>query len=236
MSRAHSSYIPSDQIGSVTDWNFGAVDQSAIKFAAKLKAQAEAEEKSKTEASHQAGHAAGYSQGYTEGFAQGHAQATLEGQRQITEFIATQGHDAAQAFLQLFATAQTQLQDSEQALAKGVLELACELSRQVLRHELATNPNALLPVVREALGVLASDSKAAVVRLNPVDVDVFAEVLKTEFTNLTLTLLPDASVVRGGCLVESAGTVVDGTVQRRWQRAVASLGLVSDWEESDDVR
>ena len=236
MSRAHSSYIPSDQIGTVTDWNFGAVDQSAIKFAAKLKAQAEAEEKSKTEASHQAGHAAGYSLGYTEGFAQGHAQATLEGQRQITEYIATQGQEAAHAFLRLFETAQTQLQDSEQALAKGVLELACELSRQVLRHELATNPNALLPVVREALGVLASDSKAAVVRLNPVDVEVFSDVLKTEFTNLSLTLLPDASVLRGGCLVESAGTVVDGTVQRRWQRAVASLGLESAWEESDDVR
>jgi flagellar assembly protein FliH len=236
MSRAHSSYIPADQIGTVADWNFGAVDQSAIKFAAKLKAQAEAEEKSKSEASHQAGYSQGYSQGYTEGFAQGHAQATLEGQRQITEFIATQGQEAAQAFLKLFETAQTQLQDSEQALAKGVLELACELSRQVLRHELATNPNALLPVVREALGMLAADSKAAVVRLNPVDVEVFSSVLKTEFTNLSLTLLADAAVVRGGCLVESAGTVVDGTVQRRWQRAVASLGLESAWEESDDVR
>ena len=232
MSRAHSSYIPSDQIGTVVDWNFAAVDQSAIKFAAKLKAQAEAEEKSKSEAVHQAGH----SQGYTEGFAQGHAQATLEGQRQITEFIATQGQEAAQAFLKLFATAQTQLQESEQALAKGVLELACELSRQVLRHELATNPNVLLPVVREALGMLAADSKAAVVRLNPVDVEVFSGVLKTEFANLSLTLVPDAAVVRGGCLVESAGTVVDGTVQRRWQRAVASLGLESAWEESDEVR
>lgn len=232
MSRAHSSYIPSDQIGTVTDWSFAAVDQSAVKFAAKLKAQAEAEEKSKSEAVHQAG----YSQGYTEGFAQGHAQATLDGQRQITEYIASQGQEAAQAFLTLFATAQTQLQDSEQALAQGVLELACELSRQVLRHELATNPNALLPVVREALGMLAADSKAAVVRLNPVDVEVFSAVLKTEFANLSLTLVPDTAVVRGGCLVESAGTVVDGTVQRRWQRAVASLGLESAWEVGDDVR
>jgi len=231
MSRAHSSYIPSDQIGTVTDWSFAAVDQSAVKFAAKLKAQAEAEEKSRSEAVHQAGH----SQGYTEGFAQGHAQATLEGQRQITEYIATQGQEAAQAFLKLFATAQTQLQESEQALAQGVLELACELSRQVLRHELATNPNVLLPVVREALGMLAADSKAAVVRLNPVDVEVFSGELKTEFANLSLTLVPDAAVVRGGCLVESAGTVVDGTVQRRWQRAVASLGLESAWEVGDDV-
>ena len=30
------------------------------------------------------------------------------------------------------------------------------------------------------------------------------------------------------------GTVVDGTVEKRWQRVVASLGLDSVWEESDD--
>jgi flagellar assembly protein FliH len=159
----------------------------------------------------------------------------LEGQRQINEYIASQGQAAARNFLAMFEAAQTQLVDAEQALAKGVLEMACELARQVLRHELTTNPNALQPVVREALGILASDSKAAMVRLNPLDVDVFSEVLQKEFANLSLTLLPDPAVSQGGCLVESGGTVVDGTVERRWQRAVAGLGLASSWEAADDT-
>jgi len=232
MSRAHSTFIPAEEINAVADWNFQAVDQAALRFAAKLKAQAEAEERALNNTAHEKG----YAEGYAAGFEQGHAQATLEGQRQIKDYIATQGQDAARNFLNMFATAQTQLVDAEQVLAKGVLEMACELARQVLRHELATNPNALQPVVREALSVLASDSKAALVRLNPLDVDVFSDVLQKEFANLTLTLLPDPSVSRGGCLVESAGTVVDGTVERRWQRAVAGLGLASDWEAEGDVR
>jgi hypothetical protein len=29
--------------------------------------------------------------------------------------------------------------------------------------------------------------------------------------------------------------VVDGTVERRWHKAVASLGLESAWEDADDV-
>ena len=232
MSRAHSSFIPAEQISAVTDWNFGAVDQAAIRFAAKLKAQAEAEERALNTSAHDKG----YSEGYAAGFEQGHAQATLEGQRQINEYIATQGQEAAHNFLSMLQTAQTQLVDAEQVLAKGVLEMACELARQVLRHELTTNPNALQPVVREALGMLAADSKAALVRLHPLDVDVFSEVLQKEFVNLSLTLLPDPSITRGGCLVESAGTVVDGTVERRWQRAVAGLGLASNWEAEDDVR
>jgi flagellar assembly protein FliH len=31
-------------------------------------------------------------------------------------------------------------------------------------------------------------------------------------------------------VVESAGMVVDATLQKRWQRAVATLGMVSAWE------
>jgi flagellar assembly protein FliH len=230
MTRNHTRFIPGEEVATVTEWDFGAVDQAGVRFAAKLKAQAEAEEEAKEKLMHQAG----YAEGFAAGYAQGHSQATLEGQRQINEYIATQGKKAATTFATLFENASAQLAEAEQVMAKGVLELACELARQVLRHELSTNPNALQPVVREALGVLAVDSKAAVVRLHPLDLEVLSEVLRQEFSTLALTLLPDASVARGGCLVESAGTVVDGTVEKRWKRALASLGFDSPWEPSHD--
>ena len=134
----------------------------------------------------------------------------------------------------MFEWAHTQLDESQQVIAKGVLELACELARQVLRHELSSNPNALHPVIREALSVLATDCKAALVRLNPLDLDVLKDVLRQDFSGLSLTLLADANVARGGCLVEAAGTVVDGTMEKRWSRSVAKLGLESSWEVPHD--
>jgi flagellar assembly protein FliH len=227
MSRAHSSFIPSEQIGDASNWTFEPVDQAALRFAAKVKAQAEAEDRARDGTAHQTG--------FTEGYEQGHAHATLEGQRLIQQYIDTQGQNAANHFLSLFKAGQDQIEQSQQAMAKGVLELACELARQVLRRELTTNPNALQPVVREALGLLTVDSKMAAVRMHPVDLDVFAEDLAREFPNLQLTLVPDASVTAGGCLVEAAGTVIDGTVERRWHKAVASLGLESSWELESDV-
>jgi flagellar assembly protein FliH len=227
MSRAHSSFIPSEKIGDASNWKFDPVDQAALRFAAKVKAQAEAEDRARDSAAHQTG--------FEEGYAQGHAHATLEGQRQIQEYIDTQGQQAADQMLDLFRSAQEQVQRSEQAMAKGVLELACELARQVLRRELTVNPNALQPVVREALSLLTVDSKMAAVRMHPMDLDVFAEDLVREFPNLQLNLVPDANVTVGGCLVEAAGTVIDGTVERRWHKAVASLGLESSWELENDV-
>ena len=222
MTRAHNRFISGEDIGAVAQWDFGAVDQASVRFAAKVKAREEAEEQTKENAARQLG--------FADGYAQGHAQATLEGQRQINEYIQTQGQEAARQFGQLFESASAQIAESHQVMAEGVLELACELARQVLRHELSANPNALQPVIREALSVLATDCKAALVRLNPLDLDVLEEVLRQEFSGLSLTLLGDANISRGGCLVEAAGTVVDGTIEKRWSRSVARLGLESSWE------
>jgi len=222
MIRNHNRITPGEELGTVAGWEFGAVDQASVRFAAKVKARELAEEQSRENEAHQ--------RGFTEGYAQGHAQATLEGQRLIAGYIETQGQEAARQFGQLFEAANVQIAESQQVMAKGVLELACELARQVLRHELSSNPNALQPVIREALSVLSIDSKAAFVRLNPIDKDVLEDVLKQEFSGLALSLLSDTTVTRGGCLVESAGTVVDGTIEKRWSRAVAKLGLESSWE------
>ncbi len=226
MTRNQSRFISGEELGTVAGWEFAAVDQASVRFAAKVRAQEAAEEQTRENVARQAG--------YTDGFAQGHAQATLEGQRLIAVYIASQGQDAARHFGRIFESADAGIAESQQAMAQGVLELACELARQVLRHELSTNPNALQPVIREALSVLSTDSKAALVRLNPLDLDVLEEVLRQEFSALSLTLLADASVSRGGCLVESAGTVVDGTIEKRWSRAVARLGLDSSWEVPHD--
>ena len=237
MTRSSGKFIADEDIIAVADWSFGAVDQASIRFAAKLKAQADAEiyakesaEQAKVDAIRQTG----FTKGFEDGFAQGRAQATLEAQRHMADYIRHEGQQAANHFTQLFASAQQQISDSEQSIARGVLELACEVARQVVRRELSINPNAVLPVIRESLAVLLSDHKTAVIRMNPLDAEILADDLQQEFSNLALTLVADATLSRGGCLAEAAGTVIDGTVERRWQRSVASLGLVSNWEPEHD--
>lgn len=224
--RNSTRFIPGEEIGAVAQWDFAAVDTASILLAAQAQAREAAAERGRDDAVRQ--------EGYAQGFAQAQAQAALETQQRIAEFTRSQGEEAAHRLAALFASTSLQLQQSEQAIAQGVLELACEVARQVLRQELSVNPNVLLPVVREALSLLLTDSKSAVVRMNPLDLEVLEEPLRAEFSSLSLTLLADARVDRGGCLVESAGTVVDATVEKRWLRAAATLGLSVPWQESDD--
>jgi flagellar assembly protein FliH len=115
-----------------------------------------------------------------------------------------------------------------------VLDLAVSLARQVVRQELNADPNALLPVVREALGMLMADGKVKVVKLNPQDLDLFRGPLQEEFDDSTIKWLADGTVAPGDCMVESAGMVIDGGLAKRWERAVASLGVTAPWEDQDD--
>ncbi|MEO8542342.1 MAG: flagellar assembly protein FliH [Burkholderiaceae bacterium] len=220
-------FIPGEDIHAVTQWDFGDVDADLLKLAELDRARQSEADSARDETMRGKSH----SEGFAEGFAQGQAMAVLQGEQQLLAYIDDQGRELAAQFAKLLESTQAQLAESQQVMARGVLELACEVARQVLRHELSVNPNVVLPVVREALTMLADDSKSAVVRLNPLDLDVLQETLQSEFAGLSLTLMPDSSIAPGGCRISSAGAVVDGDLHLRWRRAIAKLGLELDWDD-----
>jgi flagellar assembly protein FliH len=217
-----SRFIPGEEIDAVSQWNFGAVDTDARLLAAKAQDEQDALRRARDEVVRQ--------EAFAEGFAQGRARAMADADQRVRVYAQSQGEEAAQRFARLIESAEEQLGASQQTLAQGVLELACALARQVLRQELSVNPNVLQPVIREALSVLSVDNKSAIVRLNPVDMEVLQEALQTEFSGMALALVADTAVKPGGCVIVSSGTVVDGTLDTRWRRAVANLGLATPWE------
>lgn len=227
MRSSYSRFIPGEEIDAVAEWRFGAMETAA-------RLLQEQEEARLQEEHSQALLQEGYAKGFADGQAEGRAQALGEAQQQVRVFLDNQGQETARQLATLVESAHAQLDAAQQVAARGMLELACELARQVLRHEISVNPNVLLPVIREALVPLIADSKSAVIKLHPLDMDMLQDVLRVEYPNLPLTLLADDSISRGGCLVQSAGTQIDGTLEKRWARAVGQLGLELPWEETVD--
>jgi flagellar assembly protein FliH len=226
--RASTRFIPGEEIGeSVSRWSFADIEAAALLLQQQEQARVQDE---KLAAAREQGHA----EGYGEGFQQGRAQALLEAQKQINDFMAQQGRETAQQLAALLEAVRSGLDAAEQLAAQAVLELACELARQVLRHEIASNPNALLPVIREALGQIFADSRPVQIRLHPLDLDVLQDIVREEHPSLALTLRPDPTLTRGGCVVECGGTVIDGRLEKRWARAVGRLGQNLAWEEAGD--
>jgi len=236
--RSYSRFIPSEEVGDFKQWKFSAVDGSDLvepepEPAPEIPVEVD---EAAAEQAEQALQQQACDDAYAEGFAQGQAQTALEWQRRMDEYIAQQGQEAAQRVQAVLQTLDASLIDMQQQMAQQLLELACDIARQVVRQELSVNPNALQPVVREAVGMLVTEGRPAMVRLNPLDMEAMAQPLREELDGPGVQWVADAAVPAGGCLVESAGTVVDGSLDKRWQRAIAALGLESPWSggEGDD--
>ena len=99
-----------------------------------------------------------------------------KGTQKLDDYIAGKDKEAA-IFGQMFQTANDQIDQAQQAMAQGVLNLACEVARQVLRRELEVN-RYVAPVIPEALGLLTTDGKAIAVRLHPMDLEVFQSTIR----------------------------------------------------------
>ncbi len=223
-SSAQSRFIPSEEIGDVQRWQFGAVSGEALE---------RKRSPDQAEADATAAHLLALVQARDDGRAQGHAQAAAELKQQMDDFYQRQGHATAERLALCAQAFEARWEAAEQALAQGVLELSCGLARQVVRRELATDTKALEPVIRESLGMLAADARAIVVRLHPVDFGLLEVALRESFAGEALLFRPDAAVPAGGCLVESGGMTVDGSLEKRWSRAVAALGLSLPWVEEE---
>ncbi|MCY1358670.1 Flagellar assembly protein FliH [compost metagenome] len=106
----------------------------------------------------------------------------------------------------------------------------------MVRQELQCNPQHLRPVISEALAQLVDDGLPATVRMNPGDLALMKGALLENLGPSAPDFVADNNISAGGCLVESASTGVDASIEKRWLRAIANLGLSSPWNpENADV-
>jgi flagellar assembly protein FliH len=216
--RSASRFIPGEEVLAVQPWDFGSFGGAPLNQAQLL--ADEAARLGREESIRQEAHALGYAQGQADGEAS--AQARFDA------YWKQQGEDTARRMSALVDALEKRLHDAEQAVAQAVLTMSCDIARHVVRNELQAPRPQLQAVVAEAVSLLVGDARTQRVRLNPADWDALRESLSAAFGE-RVQWLPDASIEPGGCVVESAGSVVDATLQQRWQRAVARLGLDAPW-------
>lgn len=119
----------------------------------------------------------------------------------------------------------------EQQMANEILDLAIELARQVLRGELTVRRDALLPVVREAIGALPESSTHRKLLLNPSDVDIVRSHLGEDIKLGGWQIIEDHLIEPGGCRIMAANGDIDATLATRWKRVVNSLNRSHAWHD-----
>ncbi|WP_372656883.1 FliH/SctL family protein [Hydrogenophaga sp.] len=217
-----SRFIPREEIGAVSAWRFSAMDGS-------LDDAEQASPLPATDLMEQA-IAQAREEALAEGFAQGHAAGSEEMRHALEADMRKTAADASVRMAQLLHNTQDHLQKSEAQISRHILDLACDLARQVVRREIRSDPSHLQPVIAEALAQLIDDGLPATVRMNPADLELMSEGLDQALGNPRPEFVADPAIHPGGCLVESASMAVDATIEKRWSRAVGNLGLDAAWE------
>jgi len=165
--------------------------------------------------------------GYQDGYRNGLAALESYKQTQAAQ-IAVYLNDQVGA---LAADFHRRLDALEQQLAGRIAGVALELARQVVRSEINQQPEMVVEVAEQALNALLTSARQIVLRLHPDDFAMAQGQLSETLEARGARLVPDASITRGGCLVESDIAVVDATVEARWSRAAAAMGHQAPWND-----
>jgi flagellar assembly protein FliH len=231
-SSPHSRFIPREEIAAVAAWSFSAMDGSDQVLVPAEPVVAEPERDPAAEAVLSDAR----QQAYAEGFQHGHNAGSLETRDALEATVRRSAEETAVRMGQLLHSMSDQLIASEQQIARQILDLACDIARQVVRQELTVNTRHLRAVIGEALETMVEDGLPATVRMHPEDLALVKGSLIETLGDNAPELVADASLSPGGCLVHSPSSTVDATIEKRWARAIGNLGLSVAWApEGGDV-
>ena len=165
-----------------------------------------------TRAALQAARQSGYQDGYRDGLAalESFKQSlSLQMAARIEPLVA--GFDAAFEAL-------------EAEIAAAVARTATALALQVVRSEVAQRPELIARVANEAIEAVLLSARHIRVFANPDDVALIQAGAGEALTARNARLIADASVLRGGCRVESDVGRVDARIETCWQDCARQLG------------
>ena len=151
----------------------------------------------------------GYQAGYTEGFAK--------------------AREAGERVAQLVTKLEREVGSLDQTIAENLLHLALTVARQVLTTALDVKPELIVPLAREAVQGLAHSGAPATLTLHPDDAALVREAIGEHLEHSAVRILEDKALTRGGCVLHSAGSTIDASVETRWKRVIESIGADPGW-------
>jgi len=150
---------------------------------------------------------------FTKGYAQGERAGLEAGGKRAEAML----RRVAQTIEELGGLRQTLIQETE----REMVQLALTLARRVVHREVTLDPELAAALAHVALERLGTTTPATI-RLNPEDYTVVAQD-SARWIGQTVTVVPDPSISRGGCLVESAFGSVDATIERQFDELSRAL-------------
>lgn len=164
------------------------------------------------------GHDEGYKRGLSEGRDEGREEARQAHGKEIQQLIAR--------WTQAVNAWESARRDLLLEAREDVISLAIALAERVTHRQIAAQPELIADQVAEVLSLVSRRSKA-VVRINPADRAILSDVLEEIVARIDscaeATIVTDASIERGGCIVSTDGGQIDASIRTQFERLAEML-------------
>jgi flagellar assembly protein FliH len=151
-------------------------------------------------------------------FAKGYAQGERAGVEAGAKRAEAMLRRVAQTLEDLGHLRKTIIRETE----RQMVQLSLTLARRVVLREVSLDPTLVAAMAHVALERLG-ESTPATIKLHPDDYSIICAERGDDWEGGQVTILPDTSVIRGGCLVESDFGTVDGSLDAQFEEMARAL-------------
>ncbi|PTS82736.1 flagellar assembly protein FliH [Pseudomonas sp. HMWF032] len=158
-----------------------------------------------------------YNEGFATGEKDGFHAGQLKAKQEADMALAVKIAGLEQLMTQLFEPIAAQ----DQQLEEAMVTLLGQMVRQVIQRELVSDSSQIRQVLSEALKLLPMGTSNIRIHVNPQDFELIKVLRERHEENWRI--LEDASLLPGGCRVESELSRIDATVETRLNQALKQL-------------
>lgn len=119
----------------------------------------------------------------------------------------------------------TAKQDVFDRITPEILSISVDIAKKIIKKEISQNPELLSENISQILKGLSKEETKIIIRTNPSQVNMLKGEVPEIAQNLGLeakiSIIPDESVMEGGCVVTTTNGVVDATIETQ-------LGIISE--------
>jgi flagellar assembly protein FliH len=114
------------------------------------------------------------------------------------------------------------VKDLEDDFHRELATLSGAIARQLVRRELRHQPDQIIAVIRETLGLLPGAARDVRIQLHPEDAALVRERLVEPGARRAWTIVEDPVITRGGCRVTAGNSSIDAQLETRIGAAIAA--------------
>lgn len=112
-------------------------------------------------------------------------------------------------------------------IAPEIMEISLDIAKKIIKKEIQQDPSFIIENIVDVLKGLSKEENKVTLRVNPVQVSLLKSEIPQALDNAgidaKITVVPDETIMEGGCMVTTTNGVIDATIET--QLAVISEAL-----------